>query len=195
MIQKYSFSANDEFIVFDDEKTVKEMISSAFEKLGYYEPFGMDIVTVFQSQYPGSTEGWFTINVQKTCKEEILGDKQWLCFAYHMPNVFYYAEGGWGHHMISLKNHPVIDNPIMLHLRFEEFDHTVVFNGDLTFKKVVELFKSVEYIPQDAERIVVHAINPSVPSVEYKLSDKQMDLSLVEFEKELPNAVTVIDIL
>lgn len=195
MIQKYSFSNESESICFDDEKPVKELISAAFEKFGYYEPFGINIVTLFQAHYPGSTEGWFTRDIYKPCKEEIIGDKYWLCFAYYMPNVFYYAEGGWGHHMISMKNHPEIDSPVMLHLRFDDFDNTVVFNGNLSFKEVVELFKSVEYIPQNARRIVVHVINPSTPSVEFKLSDAQMNLPLVEFEKELPVAVTVIDIL
>ena len=33
---------------FEDSKTVKELIEYAFENFDYYEPFGMDYVTVFQ---------------------------------------------------------------------------------------------------------------------------------------------------
>lgn len=36
-------------VEFDDNKSVRELIRYAFDKFDYYEPLGMDIVTVFQS--------------------------------------------------------------------------------------------------------------------------------------------------
>ena len=48
MIQKYKFCNNEDFVYFDDEKTVKELLCYAFDSFGYYEPFGMEIVTLFQ---------------------------------------------------------------------------------------------------------------------------------------------------
>lgn len=194
MIQKYNFCNDDEFIFFDDEKTVKELLRHAFDSFGYYEPFGMESVTLFQAHHPKSNYGWFTTDVSKSCKEEIIGDKYWLCFAYYIPNVFYYAEGGWGHHMKELGNHPEIDNPVMLHIRFEEFDNTVVFNGNTSFFEVVDLFQSVGYIPCDANSLQINPINPRHPSYKLSITDELMQTSLTNFEKYLPDSVVVIDI-
>ena len=44
ILKKYS----EHSLEFEDSKTVKELIEYAFEKFDYYEPFGMDSVTVFQ---------------------------------------------------------------------------------------------------------------------------------------------------
>lgn len=195
MIQKYNFCNNEDFVYFDDERTVKELLRNALDTFGYYEPFGLETVTLFQVHHPGSNYGWFTTDVSKHCKEEIVGDKYWLCFAYSMPNIFYYAEGGWGHHMAELGNHPNIDNPIMIHMRFEEFNHTVVFNGNLSFDYVIDLFQSVEYIPGNASCLKINAINPYFPPYEVKFTDELMKIPLIEFDKQLPNSVIIIDII
>lgn len=126
MIQKYSFF-NEDIIEFDDTRSVKELIQYAFEQFDYYEPAGMEIVTLFQCHHPQSDTGWFTIDTNRKCSDEII-DRNNLCFAYYMPNVFYFAEGGWGHHMIELGNHPNIPRPVALKIRFEDFDNTVIIN-------------------------------------------------------------------
>ena len=80
---------------FDDSKTVREMIQFAFDQLDYYEPAGMEIVTVFQCHHPKTSTGWFTRDTGRICAEEIINTDE-LCFAYQIPDVFYFAEGGWG---------------------------------------------------------------------------------------------------
>ena len=76
---KYTF-IGDGSIFFDEEKTVAELIAYAFDEFGYYEPIGIDRVTVFQCRYPESSEGWFTTDTTRTCKEEIK-NADGLCFA------------------------------------------------------------------------------------------------------------------
>ena len=73
-------------IVYDDIKSVKELIQYSFHQFNYYEPAGMEIVTVFQPQSRTYT-GWFTTDTSLSCKEEI-EDAENLCFAYHMPMCF-----------------------------------------------------------------------------------------------------------
>ena len=48
MKQKFFFFDGGE-IEFDDRRSVKELIEYAFESFGYYEPMGMEIVTLFQA--------------------------------------------------------------------------------------------------------------------------------------------------
>lgn len=131
MTRIYQF-VGEEPLSFDDSKSVKELIQYAFDEFGYYEPAGMELVTLFQPQARTYT-GWFTTDTTRSCADEI-ENRENLCFAYSMPNVFYFAEGGWGHHMLKLGNHPPIDAPVLLKLRFEDFDHSVVINGTYTFE-------------------------------------------------------------
>ncbi len=58
-----------------------------------------------------------------------------------MPDIFFYAEGGWGHHMTSLGNCPVIPNAVSIHIRFEDFDNTVVINGAYTLREVISFIE------------------------------------------------------
>ena len=44
MIQKYKFEGENDFIEFDDSKSVKELINYAFDKFDYFEPAGIEIV-------------------------------------------------------------------------------------------------------------------------------------------------------
>nr|WP_302286889.1 hypothetical protein [Catenibacterium mitsuokai] len=46
MIQEYNFF-RENTLKFEDSKTVKELLEYAFEQYGYYEPFGMDTVTIY----------------------------------------------------------------------------------------------------------------------------------------------------
>lgn len=192
MVKKYYFWGDGE-ILFDSTKTVRELISCAFEKFGYYEPMGKDIVTVFQAHHSADTTGWFTTDTSRTCEEEIENCEE-LFFAYHLPEVFYFAEGGWGHHMKSLGNHPAIHNPVALHIRAEEFDHTVVINGTYTFEAVVKYMQRGGYAPDDATRVVIRAINPYREPYSISLTDPIIKAPLTQFEAALPDSVTIITI-
>ena len=44
MIQKYKFEGENDFIEFDDSKSVKELINYAFDKFDYFEPAGIEIL-------------------------------------------------------------------------------------------------------------------------------------------------------
>ena len=134
MIQEYKFFGENT-LKFEDSKTVKELLQYAFEQFGYYEPFGMDTVTIYQTGF-----AHFTLDTNRKCYEEIKNPNG-LCFAYHIPGFLYYAEGGWGHHMSELSNHPVFKHPVSLKLKFEDFDHTVVFEGTHSFREVLDLLK------------------------------------------------------
>lgn len=65
-------------LFFDDTKSIKELIHYAFNEFDYYEPAGMEIVTLFQPQSRTST-GWFTTDTSRLCVDEI-EDAEILCF-------------------------------------------------------------------------------------------------------------------
>lgn len=191
MMRQFQFEGESP-LLFDDSKTVKELIQYAFDEFDYYEPAGMEIVTLFQPQSRTHT-GWFTTDTTRLCAEEIENEKN-LCFAYHMPNVFYFAEGGWGHHMLHLGNHPQIDSPVLLHLRFEDFDHSVVINGKYTFEDIITFLKKYDELPENASALLIRAINPYQQPYSISFNSSLMRLPLTEFEKKLPDSVVIIDI-
>ena len=178
MIQKYTFSGSEE-IMFDDEKSVRELVQCAFDRFDYYEPAGMELVTVFQYHHPATNTGWFTTDTARACKDEIVNPNE-LCFAYSLPGVFYFAEGGWGHHMPELGNHPEIPDPVAISLRFEDFDNTVVINGNYCFHDVLDYLKRTDYIDADCDRITV---SPAGTSMCFRLSaeDALLRLKLTAF--------------
>ena len=192
MMRMFQFEG-ESTLFFDNSKSVQELIQYAFDQFDYYEPAGMEIVTLFQPHVRTNT-GWFTTDTTLLCADEIKsGDA--LCFAYHMPKVFYFAEGGWGHHMIELGNHPEIDNPVLLHLRFENFDHSVVINGKYLFKDIITFLKRYDYLPEQASTLMIRAINPYQKPYLISFNSPLMCLPLTEFEKKLPDSVVIIDIL
>lgn len=164
---------------FDDSRSVKELIKYAFESFGYYEPIGMDKVTLFQARHPDTSTGWFTTDVTARCADEIR-ERDCLCFAYHMPNVFYFAEGGWGHHMPRLGNRPPIDNEVLLNLRFEDFDSRIVINGDYTFMDIVRFLKQSGYIDPDCYSVRILPVGTG-QTYTLPLSDPIMLTQLTEF--------------
>lgn len=87
MKQEYTF-CDGGTLEFDDSKSVKELIEYAFDTFGYYEPMGMDILTIFQAHHPDTNTGWVTTDVTLRCVDEIR-NRDWLCFAYHLPDVFF----------------------------------------------------------------------------------------------------------
>lgn len=111
-----------------------------------------------------------------------------------MPNVFYFAEGGWGHHMLHLGNHPQIDNPVLLHLRFDDFDNSVVINGKYTFENIISFLKRTNYLPREVCSLLIRAINPYQEPSLISFDSELMRLQLTEFEKTLHNSVVLIDI-
>ena len=182
MIQTYKFLGENSSLEFDDSKTVRELIQYAFEKFDYYEPFGMDTVTIYQTGF-----AHFTLDTSRKCYEEIK-NPDGLCFAYHIPGFLYYTEGGWGHHMPELSNHPMFNDPISLKIKFEDFDHTVVFEGTHSFREVLNLLKRVGYIDESIERIKVQVLAYPNPNYTKHLNchDSILDAPMIEFQKTLP---------
>ena len=182
MNQKYTFFDGGT-LEFDDSKSVKELIEYAFDTFGYYEPMGMNILTLFQAHHPDTTTGWFTTDVTLRCVDEIRNRDE-LCFAYHLPNAFYFAEGGWGHHMKHLGNRPIIPNEVSLKLRFEDFNNTIIVNGNYTFMDIVRFLKSVEYIDYDCNAVKVFPVGVA-QSYSIPLSDPIMEMYLTDFMERI----------
>ena len=192
MIRKYTFFDGGT-VEFEDSGTVRALIAHAFEEFGYYEPLGMETVTVFQSHHSAGSTGWFTKDVDRTCAEEIENPED-LYFACHIPGVLFYAEGGWGHHMAALGNCPELPCPVSLRFRQEDFDHTLVMNGNLPLGQILEMLRQAEYLPEDGKGLTVRAVNPWQPPYEIGLEDPVLALPLGEFEKTLPDAVTILTV-
>ncbi|MCQ2467927.1 MAG: hypothetical protein MJ166_10450 [Clostridia bacterium] len=186
MIQTYQF-LGEPSIEFDDSKTVKELIEYAFNELDYYEPFGIDSVTIFQCHHPQSNYGWFTIDTKKSCVDEIVNRDE-LCFGYYIPGILYYVEGGWGHHMDGLGNHPVFEKPVSLKLEFDDFSHTVVFEGTHSFREFICLLENTGYIEEHISQIKINVL--AYPRSNYSQSidicNTILDEPMFEFEKSLP---------
>lgn len=156
MIRTYLLNVEGEQrLEFDDSKTVRELIAYVFDRFDYYEPAGMDIVTVFQCHHSKSNNGWFTTDTSRTCAEEIEDPGELLCIAYHKPGAFYFAEGGWGHHMEELGNHPILPDPVTLYLRFEDFRNAVVINGHYCLNDVVRYLIRTSYLPADCSELLI----------------------------------------
>jgi len=171
-------------IEFDDTKSVKELIEYAFDEFGYYEPMGMEVVTIYQAHHPDTIEGWFTTDVSLTCAEEIKRPDM-LCFAYYLPKKFYFAEGGWGHHMPSLGNHPKIPKAVSLHIRFDDFDNTVVINGRYSFKDIINKLIETGYLDDSCKAIEVIPVGCPLKSYSIPFSDPIIRKPLTDFERIL----------
>lgn len=186
MLRKYRFS--DGTVEFDDSKNVRALLAYAFDAFGYYEPIGMQYVTLFQCHHSRSDEGWFTTDVDRSCAEEI-ENRDELCYAYHMPGVFYFAEGGWGHHMVRLGNHPELPDPVSLSLKFEDFENEVVISGRYCLRDVVRFLQRSGYVDSDlaAVRVLEIPTRDSVFPRRYAipLTDPIMGVKLVGLEGAL----------
>ena len=183
MIQKYHF-CDGGTIEFDNTRSVKELIAFAFDAFDYYEPMGMDVVTLFQPHHPSTETGWFTTDVSLSCAEEIKEPEN-LCFAYHLPNVFYFAEGGWGHHMSRIGNRPIIENEVSVTLRFENFNNSVIINGKYTFTDVLDFLKKTNYIDNHDKFVEVIPIGCADKSYKISFYDPIMMVCLSEFYEKL----------
>ncbi|MBR5095459.1 MAG: hypothetical protein IK095_10205 [Oscillospiraceae bacterium] len=175
MIRKYTFFDGGT-LSFDDEKSVAELIRYAFDCFGYYEPAGMEIVTLFQAYHPQTSTGWFTTDTSRKCSEEIL-NPDILCFAYYLPGIFYFAEGGWGHHMLELGNHPDIPDPVSLPIKIEGKFEDVVINGNYSFRDIIRYLSRTGYAPADHPQVKVCPVGGAIPYC-LPLSDRLLDLRL-----------------
>ena len=183
MIQKFTFFDGGT-IEFEDTKSVKELIEYAFDVFDYYEPLGMEKVTLFQAHHPKTSTGWFTTDVDLKCVDEIKNMRE-LCFAYYMPGVFYYAEGGWGHHMSELGNHPNIPNAVRLRLRFEDFDNTIVINGSYSFGDIITILQSTGYISSNISHIRVVLVGCTRENYSIPISDEIINSCLTKFLEKI----------
>lgn len=166
---------------------MRELLTCALEAFGRSAPLGEDAVTMFQSCHSGTHTGWFTQDTSRACRDEIEqpGD---LCLAWHVPGLLYYAEGGWGHHMHELGNHPAFAQPVSLKLRFEGFDHTVVLEGAEPFRSVLTLLEDAGMIERGCRAIRAEVMAYPKPnySVTIRMSDVILDAPMTELEKALP---------
>lgn len=130
-------------ILFDDEQTVKELVCHALAEYDYYEPLGESVLTVYDS-----SKYHFVTNPSNKCKDEISFDQigNVLCIGYFLDNAFYFAEGGWGHHMIGMDAKKRIKDPIAIEIRFEDFKNTVVINGNISLGSIFDYLLKGTYI-------------------------------------------------
>ena len=101
-----------------------------------------------------------------------------------MPNVFYFAEGGWGHHMNGLGNHPDIPNAVKLIIRFDDFRNTIVINGAYSFNDIINYLKKTQYIEETCNILKVYLVGIR-SFYEIRFSDPIMNMNLMEFEKTI----------
>lgn len=75
-----------------------------------------------------------------------------------------------------------------LKLKFEEFNHTVVFEGTHSFRETLNLLKNTGYLEKNISQIKVHvlAYQKENYSQYIELSNPILDVSMVEFANSLP---------
>lgn len=134
---------------FDENKTIAELVETAFEEYGYWEPAGIELVTIYDAEHYN-----VVLDRNKTCKEAGLGKK--LCIAYFKPNTFFYVEGGWGHHMIQMNAVKYIDNPIWFQLIFDKFQGVPVINGNVTLRQMFKFLSNAGYIDEECHRFIIY---------------------------------------
>ena len=96
--------------------------------------------------------------------------------------------------MEKLGNHPFIKDAVSLHLRFDDFDHTVVVAGQYRVMDMIRYMQKHEYLTDDLRGIVIRAINPYKIPVTILMDDPVLRMSLTDFEKWLPDSVTIVEI-
>lgn len=136
-------------IVFDDRKPVKELIKFVFDQGDYYEPAGMNIVTFYDaSSYHVITDTAMPCYKAFSSQNNMGHGSNGLCLAYYLPNRFFYAEGGWGKHMIEMDVVENISDPVAVEFRFTDFKNTVVLNGNLTIRQIYNYLLKTTYIEE-----------------------------------------------
>lgn len=137
-------------VVFDDRKSVKELIEFVFNQSNCCEPAGMNIVTIYDaSNYHVITDTSVPCYKAFASQDNIGHGRNGLCLAYYLPNLFFYAEGGWGKHMIEMDVVENISNPVAIDFRFADFRNTVVLNGKLTIRQIYNYLLKANYIEKE----------------------------------------------
>ena len=142
-------------VVFDDERSVKELMEHVFEESGYYEPVGMDIVTVYDA-----SKYYVVTDTSKKCKDELnpFGNNGFTV-AYLKKDAFFFAEGGWGHHMIDMNAAKLISNPINVKVIFDDFNNSVVINGNIKLGEIYSFLLDATYISSSESKFFVGDID------------------------------------
>lgn len=148
-------------VEFDDENSVESLVEFVFYHFDYYEPAGMDIVTVYDA-----TQHHVVIDKKRKCKDELVVGNNGFCIAYFFRNKFFFAEGGWGHNMIQMDAVQYIENPISVQLRFHDFKNTVVINGNVTLEEIYNFLYKSNYISQEQSAFVFCDMNNGLPELE-----------------------------
>ncbi len=140
-----------EDVVFDDKKTVRELVEYVFEQSGYYEPMGMDVVTVYDA-----SKYYVVTDPSKKCKDELdPSGGNGFTIAYLKEDKFFFAEGGWGHHMIDMNAAKLIRDPININVIFNGFDHSVVIHGALTLGEIYSFLRDTTYISAEENKLLI----------------------------------------
>lgn len=124
-------------------------METAFILYDYWEPAGLELVTIYDAEN-------FNIVLDRnmTCKEACLGNL--LCIAYFKPNVFFYVEGGWGHQMIQMNAAKHIEDPVSFKLIFEDFNGSPVINGNITLRQLFAFLTDAGYIDEDCHMFEIY---------------------------------------
>ena len=80
--------------------------------------------------------------------------------------------------MCALGNHPEIEDPVSLHIRFEDFNHTVVVNGSYRVCDILDMLKRSEYIPEECGFIKVIPVGCADKSYLLSIEDPAISLPL-----------------
>ena len=140
-----------EDVLFDDERSVKELMEYVFEKSDCYEPMGMDIVTVYDA-----SKYYVVTDTSKKCKDELdPSGGNGFTVAYLKEDKFFFAEGGWGHHMIDMNAVKLIGNPINIRVVFDDFKNSVVINGNLTLGEIYAFLCDTTYISRSESNFFI----------------------------------------
>lgn len=134
-------------VYFDDQKSVKELLEYALDRSDYYEPAGTDILTVYDaSKYHVVTDTSIACCEAFSPKDSLGHGRNGLCLAYYLPNCFFYAEGGWGHHMKEMNLAKKIPDPVAISFQFNDFKNTVVVNGNLSIEQIYDYLTKTTYL-------------------------------------------------
>ena len=164
-----------EAVAFDDEGTVSELIRHVLMQSDRDVPMGLDSVTVYDAgQYCVVTD------TSQKCKNvlEPLGNNG-FCLAFCKQGKFFFAEGGWGHHMMELCPPQAVEDPVSVTLAFGNFKSSIVINQGVTLGEMFVFLRDMGYItPAECRFLVGERLCP--PQKEYDARTRDGALSLRE---------------
>ena len=183
-----------EDVIFDDEKTVKELIEYVFDQSGYYEPMGLDVVTVYDA-----SKYYVVTDTSKKCKDELdPSGNNVFTVAYLKKDFFFFAEGGWGHHMIDMNAAKLISNPINVKVVFDDFKNSVVINGNVKLGEIYSFLRDATYISSGENKIFIGELGNlgkhpcSFEGRTYYMLSSDKDLSLCKVVGDIIEPLLII---